>query len=337
MGRHRMPGRRLVTGAAAVVLAVLLVGCDPLATPGGDAPLRYRDDVFTAVTKTSNITYGSAVDQDGPERHAPSRHVPADRRHGRRPVRPSCGCTAAASAADRGLGRDRRRGQRLRPQGLRHRLDRLPAGIGRLPAPAPTSSAASPPSGTPARTPRRRCGSCARRRRPTASTPTRIAIGGSSAGRHHGPQRGLQPREPGPRRPPGVLVGGPGGPVDLRRPARQRTDQRRRRAGLLFHSTRTRSSPTPGRRPRSTRPPPPASGRAAHLGGRGPRALHPAPDADPRRDPQLLLLASRPGQRGPLSARPGTRPAARLRACGAACRAARCRRTAAPAPGRRAA
>jgi acetyl esterase/lipase len=65
MGRHHMPGRRLITGAAAVVLALVLVGCDPLATPGGDAPLRYRDDVFAAVTKTSNITYGSAVDQDG--------------------------------------------------------------------------------------------------------------------------------------------------------------------------------------------------------------------------------------------------------------------------------
>ena len=65
MGRLRMPGRRLVTGATAVVLAVVLVGCDPLATPGGDAPLRYRDDVFNAVTKTSDITYGSAVDQDG--------------------------------------------------------------------------------------------------------------------------------------------------------------------------------------------------------------------------------------------------------------------------------
>lgn len=65
MGRHRTPGCRLLTGAVAVVLALLLVGCDPLATPGGEAPLRYRDDVFTSVTKTSNITYGSAVNQDG--------------------------------------------------------------------------------------------------------------------------------------------------------------------------------------------------------------------------------------------------------------------------------
>ena len=65
MGRRRMPGHRLLTGAAVTLLALVLVGCDPLATPGGDAPLRYRDDVFNAVTKTSDITYGSAVNQDG--------------------------------------------------------------------------------------------------------------------------------------------------------------------------------------------------------------------------------------------------------------------------------
>jgi para-nitrobenzyl esterase len=65
MGRRRMPGRRLLTGAAVALLALGLVGCDPLATPGGEAPLRYRDDVFTTVTTTPNITYGSAVDQDG--------------------------------------------------------------------------------------------------------------------------------------------------------------------------------------------------------------------------------------------------------------------------------
>jgi acetyl esterase/lipase len=65
MVRRRMPGHRLLTGAAVTLLAFVLVGCDPLATPGGEAPLRYRDDVFTTVTRTTNITYGSAVDQDG--------------------------------------------------------------------------------------------------------------------------------------------------------------------------------------------------------------------------------------------------------------------------------
>jgi len=42
------------------------VGCDlRLAAPSGTTPLRYRDAVFTTVTTTSNIVYGSAVDQTG--------------------------------------------------------------------------------------------------------------------------------------------------------------------------------------------------------------------------------------------------------------------------------
>ena len=57
--------RPLASAALALLLALVLVGCDPLATPGGPAPLRYRDEVFTSVTKTSNIGYGRAVDQDG--------------------------------------------------------------------------------------------------------------------------------------------------------------------------------------------------------------------------------------------------------------------------------
>ncbi len=56
--------RRVLLG---VVLPLLLVAaaCDPLLTPPGDAPLRYRDVVFAATTKTSNIVYGHAVDQAG--------------------------------------------------------------------------------------------------------------------------------------------------------------------------------------------------------------------------------------------------------------------------------
>ena len=61
-----MRRRRLLVGAAVAVLLVLVAaGCDPLLTPDGPAPLRYRDDVFTTVTRTSNITYGTAVDQTG--------------------------------------------------------------------------------------------------------------------------------------------------------------------------------------------------------------------------------------------------------------------------------
>jgi carboxylesterase type B len=49
-----------------VVLVALLVmvagGCEwPTVTPPGDAPVRYRDPVFSAVTVTKNVTYGTAV------------------------------------------------------------------------------------------------------------------------------------------------------------------------------------------------------------------------------------------------------------------------------------
>lgn len=44
------------------VLAVFAAGCNwPGITPTGTAPLRYRDAVFGAVTTTQNVTYGSAV------------------------------------------------------------------------------------------------------------------------------------------------------------------------------------------------------------------------------------------------------------------------------------
>jgi para-nitrobenzyl esterase len=47
------------------VLALLVIvagGCDwPTTNPPGNAPVRYRDPVFTAVTVTSNVRYGSAV------------------------------------------------------------------------------------------------------------------------------------------------------------------------------------------------------------------------------------------------------------------------------------
>ena len=37
----------------------------PFRTPPGDAPLRYRDQIFANVTVTSNVTYGSAVNVSG--------------------------------------------------------------------------------------------------------------------------------------------------------------------------------------------------------------------------------------------------------------------------------
>ena len=52
--------RRLLLAVG--VVAILAAGCDwPNVVPPGAAPLRYRDPIFNAVTVTSNVTYGSAV------------------------------------------------------------------------------------------------------------------------------------------------------------------------------------------------------------------------------------------------------------------------------------
>lgn len=56
--------RSLVVGALAAVAAVALAGCDILPIPGA-GPLRYRDEVFDEVTRTDDITYGTALDKDG--------------------------------------------------------------------------------------------------------------------------------------------------------------------------------------------------------------------------------------------------------------------------------
>jgi acetyl esterase/lipase len=54
------------TGVLLVLLALVATGCGlHTLTPPGPAPLRYRDQVFTAVTKTTDVSYGSAVDQNG--------------------------------------------------------------------------------------------------------------------------------------------------------------------------------------------------------------------------------------------------------------------------------
>jgi dienelactone hydrolase len=61
-GRRR--ARVLGLLAAALLAAVALGGCT-LARPPGDGTIRYRDAVFSAVTKTSDLTYGSAPDANG--------------------------------------------------------------------------------------------------------------------------------------------------------------------------------------------------------------------------------------------------------------------------------
>ena len=58
--------RRRVLLAVLAVLSIVAMGCDLRTTaPPGTAPVRYRDAVFTSVVTTSNITFGSAVNQQG--------------------------------------------------------------------------------------------------------------------------------------------------------------------------------------------------------------------------------------------------------------------------------
>lgn len=55
--------RRRLLLIVLAALAIVLAACDwPDITPQGSGPVRYRDQVFNAVTVTPNITYGSAVD-----------------------------------------------------------------------------------------------------------------------------------------------------------------------------------------------------------------------------------------------------------------------------------
>ena len=59
--------RVVLAVAAAVLMVVGLSGCieSEVAAPTGTAPLRYRDEVFSSATETSNITYGAANDLQG--------------------------------------------------------------------------------------------------------------------------------------------------------------------------------------------------------------------------------------------------------------------------------
>lgn len=57
---------RMRVGIVVVALAVVAAGCGlNTITPPGTAPLRYRDQIFTTVTTTKDVSYGSAVDQQG--------------------------------------------------------------------------------------------------------------------------------------------------------------------------------------------------------------------------------------------------------------------------------
>jgi len=58
--------RRLALIATVAALALVASGCDlRFLNPPGTAPLRYRDPIFAGVTKTADITYGSANNLSG--------------------------------------------------------------------------------------------------------------------------------------------------------------------------------------------------------------------------------------------------------------------------------
>jgi dienelactone hydrolase len=57
--------RRLGGVVSAAILAVAVATGCTLPRPPGDAPLRYRDQVFSNVTVTSDLQYGSAPDSQG--------------------------------------------------------------------------------------------------------------------------------------------------------------------------------------------------------------------------------------------------------------------------------
>ena len=58
--------RRRLLLPVLILLTVVISACNwPDITPAGSSPLRYRDQVLSAVTVTPNITYGSAVDLEG--------------------------------------------------------------------------------------------------------------------------------------------------------------------------------------------------------------------------------------------------------------------------------
>ena len=171
--------RRLLPIVA--VFVVVAAGCDwPNVVPPGNAPVRYRDPIFNAVTVTSNVTYGSAVNLERPDGHAATRHVPADRRHGHQSPGDRVGPRRLVLLRQQDVGRAGRRSDDVRQGGLCERLDQLPARVAGLFGIASRIAAwRFAEAAADAQT-------AVRFLRTNAATyridPNRIAIGGSSAG-----------------------------------------------------------------------------------------------------------------------------------------------------------
>ena len=66
--RSAVQGRRIRRSLVVALLAVVALigaGCEQYIVPSGEAPLRYRDDIFSTVAKTGAVTYRTAVTQQG--------------------------------------------------------------------------------------------------------------------------------------------------------------------------------------------------------------------------------------------------------------------------------
>src|SRR5690349_8666422 len=63
--RTRRRWRPRIATLGAALIAALALGACTLPAPPGNAPLRYRDQVFNNVDVTSGIPYGSAPDSNG--------------------------------------------------------------------------------------------------------------------------------------------------------------------------------------------------------------------------------------------------------------------------------
>ena len=109
-----------------VGLALLAAGCiPPLTPPPGPAPLRYRDEIFSTVTKTTDITYGSAVNVNGDTQSLElDMYRPRATRSTSRPAIVWVhGGSFSGGTKIRPKSSPR---PRLREEGLRQRVDRVP-------------------------------------------------------------------------------------------------------------------------------------------------------------------------------------------------------------------
>ena len=108
-------------------LSILTAGCWPYAAPPGAAPLRYRDAIFTGVTRTNGLTYGSAINQLGQNQTLTfDLYTPTGDTNTSRPaiVWVHGGSFAFGDSSSPGA---RRRGDDDGHEGLREHLDQLPA------------------------------------------------------------------------------------------------------------------------------------------------------------------------------------------------------------------